>query len=429
MPTIKLADGKLTMFNRLESPHWQVAFRLTDGTRIQKSLGTMDEAVARQRAMAIYDEARLRERMGLSARAVSFNQAADAWLRELKAEADAGLRKQRNVIDYTPIMDRYLKPFFGEKSIDEIREPDIAQYRSWRRDYWIKGPGSKITHIEYERGGLLVQKPLPRGIKAPRTGTVNTENTVLRGIFNHAKNQRWVTVQQIPEIKNEVQRKSEAKRHAHRPFTQAECQQLERFLDGWVGANHIKERERWRREAIQDFILLLMAGGFRENELSKKDERTGEWSGVCWRDVEFFTSAKGVPLVQLRVTGKTGPRETVPMQNAEFILRRRQQRCPNAGPDDFVMSLPDGSRIAGFDSGVRRVLTAAGLLQDPVTGRKRGIYSFRHTYATLLVTSGRVSPAELGANMGTSLPMIDRHYYHFDPKKAADRLADTTDDR
>ena len=40
-----------------------------------------------------------------------------------------------------------------------------------------------------------------------------------------------------------------------------------------------------------------------------------------------------------------------------------------------------------------------------------------------------VSPAELGANMGTSLHMIDRHYYHFDPKKAADRLADTKDDR
>lgn len=36
--------------------------------------------------------------------------------------------------------------------------------------------------------------------------------------------------------------------------------------------------------------------------------------------------------------------------------------------------------------------------------------------------AGRVSPAELGANMGTSLPMIDRHYYHFDPKKGADRL-------
>ena len=429
MTTLKLADGKVAVFTRLESPYWQVAFKLGDGTRIQKSLGTMDQAVARERAMAMYDEARFRERAGLSARAVSFAEAADAWLKELAAEVRAGLRKQRNVIDYTPIVERYLKPFFGEKSIDEIREPDIAQFRSWRRDYWIKGPGSKITHIEYERGGRRIRKPLPRGIKAPRTGTINTENSVLRGIFDHAKSQRWVTVQQIPEIKNEVQRKGEAKKHAHRPFTQEECHELERFLEGWVGANHIRERERARREAIQDFILLLMSGGFRENELSKKDERTGEWLGLRWRDVEFFTSAKGIPLVQLRVTGKTGPRDTVPMRNAEFILRRRQQRCPNAGTDDFVMSLPDGSLIAGFDSGVRRVLTAAGLLLDPITGKKRGIYSFRHTYATLLVSSGRVSPAELGANMGTSLPMIDRHYYHFDPKKAADRLADTKDDR
>ena len=429
MTTLKLADGKVAVFTRLESPYWQVAFKLGDGTRIQKSLGTMDQAVARERAMVMYDEARFRERAGLSARAVSFADAADAWLKELQAEVRAGLRKQRNVIDYSPIVERYLKPFFGEKTIDEIREPDIAQYRSWRRDYWIKGPGSKITHIEYERGGRRIQKPLPRGVKAPRTGTINTENTVLRGVFDHAKNQRWVTIQQIPEIKNQTLRKAEAKKHRHRPFSQEECQKLERFLEDWVSANHIRQRERWRREAIQDFILLLMAGGFREKELSKKDERTGEWTGVCWRDVEFFTSAKGSPLVLLRVDGKTGERESVPNQNAEFILRRRKQRCPDAGPDDFVMSLPDGSRIAGFDSGVRRVLTAAGLLLDPITGKRRGIYSFRHTYATLLVSSGRVSPAELAENMGTGLNMIDRHYYHFNPKKAADRLAGTEEDR
>ena len=78
MTTLKLADGKVAVFTRLESPYWQVAFKLGDGTRIQKSLGTMDQAVARERAMAMYDEARFRERAGLSARAVSFTEAADA---------------------------------------------------------------------------------------------------------------------------------------------------------------------------------------------------------------------------------------------------------------------------------------------------------------------------------------------------------------
>lgn len=162
MTTLKLADGKVTVFNRLESPYWQVAFKLADGSRVQKSLGTMEEGVARGPAMALYDEARLRERMGLSARSVSFAEAANAWLKELKAEVEAGQRKQRNLIDYAPIVERYLKPFFGEKLIDEIREPEIARYRSWRRDYWIKGPGSKITHIEYERGGSYdPQAPAP----------------------------------------------------------------------------------------------------------------------------------------------------------------------------------------------------------------------------------------------------------------------------
>ena len=69
-----------------------------------------------------------------------------------------------------------------------------------------------------------------------------------------------------------------------------------------------------------------MSGGFRENELSKKDERTGEWLGLRWWNVEFFTSASCNPLVQLGATGKTGTRDTVSMRNAEFILRRRQRR-------------------------------------------------------------------------------------------------------
>jgi hypothetical protein len=32
-------------------------------------------------------------------------------------------------------VERYLKPYFGNKPMDTIKASDIAQYRSWRRDY------------------------------------------------------------------------------------------------------------------------------------------------------------------------------------------------------------------------------------------------------------------------------------------------------
>lgn len=47
--------------------------------------------------------------------------------------------------------------------------------------------------------------------------------------------------------------------------------------------------------------------------------------------------------------------------------------------------------------------------------------SFRHSYATWRLQAGR-SPIEIARNMGTSLAMIERHYYHYMPRLVADRL-------
>ena len=92
--------------------------------------------------------------------------------------------------------------------------------------------------------------------------------------------------------------------------------------------------------------------------------------------------------------------------------------------DDFVSqiaALPDGTLLNTFASSVRRLYTLAGLLKCPKTGKNRGIYSGRHTYATARIAAA-LNPAELAANMGTSIAMLERSYYHFDARAAADRL-------
>jgi hypothetical protein len=87
------------------------------------------------------------------------------------------------------------------------------------------------------------------------------------------------------------------------------------------------------------------------------------------------------------------------------------------------MALPDGTLTASFDSGVKRLLTATNLLKEPITGRNRGIYSCRHSYATWQIAAKR-NPQELARNMGTSLAMFERSYHHFIAIEAADRLTD-----
>ena len=423
MPTVKLRDGDITLYTRGDSANWYAGYRLPDGGRLQESLKTRNKAEAKERAVARYDEIKWRKKLGLTQDTVSFSQAADAWIAHLEGEVAAGTRKVRTVLDYRPVADRYLKPFFGDKAIDSVTLSDVAKYRVWRRDYWMKGPGSLLKQIEYERDGKMLTRKLTKtNRRAPAPQSINGENVVLRGIFDHAVTQGWLSLNQVPKIKNAELKASDSRARAYPVFTQEEYTALLVHIGRWPLENGIAERERWRREAILHFILVLFNTALREHELYKKDERTGEIRGLRWCDVDFFNSDKGKWLAELHVRGKTGERKVI-AQNAAARWRhtRRITSCKNAKPEDFVMAMPDGSLVSSFDSGVAKALTAAGLRKDSKSGKNRGIYSFRHSYATWRLQAGR-SPIEIARNMGTSLAMIERHYYHYLPRLVADRL-------
>jgi hypothetical protein len=71
----------------------------------------------------------------------------------------------------------------------------------------------------------------------------------------------------------------------------------------WIADESIGQRERWRREAIQDYLLIMFNSGLREHELFKRDEKTKVMRGLRWKDVAFFQSKAGVEMVELYVEG------------------------------------------------------------------------------------------------------------------------------
>ena len=62
-----------------------------------------------------------------------------------------------------------------------------------------------------------------------------------------------------------------------------------------------------------------------------------------------------------------------------------------------------------------------GLLEDH-EGRRRTLYSIRHTYATLALVSGEVDIRTLSRQMGPSVAMLERHYPKLTATMAAARL-------
>jgi integrase len=64
----------------------------------------------------------------------------------------------------------------------------------------------------------------------------------------------------------------------------------------------------------------------------------------------------------------------------------------------------------------------SGLLRD-IDGKKRTLYSLRHTYATLALLTGDIDIHTLARQMGNSVLMIERHYSKLTATMAAERLA------
>ena len=62
------------------------------------------------------------------------------------------------------------------------------------------------------------------------------------------------------------------------------------------------------------------------------------------------------------------------------------------------------------------------LLIDTVTGKRRVLYSLRHTYATIALQIDMVEIHTLAVQMGTSVGMIEQHYSHLDAVKAVNQL-------
>jgi integrase len=143
-------------------------------------------------------------------------------------------------------------------------------------------------------------------------------------------------------------------------------------------------------------------------------------------------------VVEMTVTGKTGTRQIIGRTPTIRVLDRIARRIygvknsifdPLKGisvptNEDFVLRTKQKKQdvSSAFQHMLERYLEEHNLLFDPKTDQNRVFYSFRHTYATLALTHDKVPIHTLAKQMGTSTPMIDRHYSHLKVIQAVEQL-------
>ncbi len=127
--SVSLLEGQLTLFKRANSDHWQVRFKLTNGSWHSASTYSDQIAEASTRAISIYETVKVKIANDLSVvkkrfKAITFDEIES--LKRLQSISDQTKR------DYIYILTNYQIPFFGKYQIDEITDEIIGDFASWR---------------------------------------------------------------------------------------------------------------------------------------------------------------------------------------------------------------------------------------------------------------------------------------------------------
>lgn len=384
-------DGRIRLFRRPDSQHWQCRFRLDEGSWHQVTTGTIVFSEAETRARAIYETVRLRVSNDLAVRTKSFRRVAEEEAEALRY-ARAGKLSKQTTGDYIFVIERYLIPFFGRYHFTELTQELVDEYASWR-----------ISEMGRE----------------PKYHTQRHHASAFNRVLQRAKTQGLITFGMAVPVMRVAGDRGEA-----RPsFSQQEIDHLLGFMPDWVAKARLGRTQRFYQMKMLcwHYVEFLLYTGIRAGTESK----TTRWRNLQWHQ------ADGRRFLRIWVSGKTGPRYLIARDALVASLERLASwqgydyvnlaEMIAAGVDRRIFVMPAGDQPYELSGVFERLLRDAGLLKD-AAGKTRTLYSLRHTYATFALADG-VPIHTLARQMGTSVGMIERHYSKLTPMLSADRLA------
>ncbi|MFT7227983.1 MAG: integrase [Methylophilaceae bacterium] len=383
-----------------------------------------NEAKARVKAKDLMVEAEIRRRANIPAITRYFRDMARFAIEKMnktiandKATGSV-TRGSTTYKDYIDVINNYLVPCLGKLIIANI---DVAA----------------LTKLETFRNAKMK--------KTPTRSTLLTHNAALNRVFDEAENRGFLTKSTRPKL---VAIGAKSERRA--AFALEEIHVLLDKFEAWIGRGRTAKSKALRFVLYQYVKVLLDTGArpgnellnLRWNQLTVKNtpitEDTGISSNQNLGDVEpeLITSTKLQRSAKVTVTGKTGTREIVGMTrtvNALAALGKRNYavdmpiiypliNIATASNSDLVFTIGNNKRPTSLNALFESFLEEHSLLTDPVTTKKRVLYSLRHSYATLSLVHDLVPIHTLSKQMGTSIVMIEKHYSHLDVEKAIEQL-------
>lgn len=402
-------DGAVVLYTRNGSSIYHMRLSV-DGLAGYIALTTKQRSLDLARVVAEnkLDDLRHNVRHGLEVGIHSFKT---IWERWLKAQGvNLSTHRKRYILGTA---NRYFLPFFGKKTVGELNDALMAQYWTWRVNYWVTGDGVEKLAQVAKPARLVRRRPaskLGNVAKIPAQKTLDMERTTLGQVLGWAH--RNGMINRLPEIKP-PKVKTDHSVDRRPAFELEEWRKLYDFMRGWAKEGETVEGEaprvgphelhRWQRQLVRNYVLFMASSGLRPNEARQ----------LRWRDVVEHKDENGALNVIIHVSPntKTGQRQCIPLLYATKILDRIKEASFKTEPDDLIFCDRKGNPIENFGKTFQQLLIKSGLLKDRF-GKNRTIYSLRHTYATFRIAYGKANVQFLARNMGTSPATIFKHYNH-----------------
>ena len=394
--TVVVKPELIRLVRRDDSKKWQVHYKLENlKTWFRRSTDTANVKEASKIAERMWMKATFDLEEGRPVISKKFKPVAEIVLRRMEAEISAGTAKP-SFRDYVSAIKLYLIPFYGAYNVDGIKPSVISDFHVWRRE-----------KVGRELSG----------------SAQNNHNAALNLIFDEAIERGYMTAYERPLTKNtgvESDRRAE--------FSHEELEAMMKYAAKFIDDGRTA-RTRIIRELLAIYVPFMAATGMRPGT----EAEYLEWRHI---DVEI---RDGQPILHFRLQrGKRGARNFVAHNSCWLLLERLRQLSPDlAGMTleevlkkkipKLLFRLSDGSVPDNWNKPFRQWLEDSELLNCPVTGKERSLYSLRHYYATQRLLEG-IPIHDLAEQMGTSVLMITKHYSHLTPLMKAKQFAGVVDE-
>ena len=393
--TVVVKPELIRLVRRGDSKKWQVHYKLDAlKTWFRRSTNTADVKEATRIAERLWMKATFDQEDGRPVISRRFKPVAEVVLRRLDAEILAATAKP-SARDYVSAIRLYLIPFYGNYNIDGIKPAVISEFHVWRRE-----------RVGRELSG----------------SAQNNHNAALNLIFDEAIERGYLTEYARPATKNTG---ADSDRRAE--FSHEELEAMMVHAPKFI-ADGRTARTKMIRELLAIYVPFMAATGMRAGT---------EAEFLEWRHIDVEVR-DGQPVLHFRLQrGKLGARNFVAHNSCWLLLERLRQLSPGLVSmtlDEVLKKrlphrlfrLSDGSVPDNWNKPFRQWLEGASLLNCPVTGKERSLYSLRHYYATQRLLEG-IPIHDLSQQMGTSVLMITKHYSHLTSLMKAKQFAGVVD--